>query len=171
MPDHATFCGTYSDWKLIRTRSVVQIIFEVPLEASGDAYQVLGGMPQPSSEVWCAIARLDMKGGEANQQSKPGLQPDKPAPASVTDLPVRARKPVAAEKRFAQQAGICCGDPVFQQFLYEHDMVIEKTEDCAVTAVYLICGVATRKDIVPGSAAADAWDRLYSKFMAWKIAA
>lgn len=164
----AALAACYSDWKLVKTRSVVQIIFEIPLEAEGDAHDILGGMPQPGKEVWCAIARLkNGKDGEAHVNSTSAIDT---APASV-DAPVRARKPVASEKRFAQQAGICCADPVFQTFLYEHDMVIEKSEDCAVTAVYLICGVASRKDIVPGSAAATAWDQLYSKFTAWRIAA
>ena len=37
----AAFRASYSDWKLIKTRSVVQIVFEVPLEAADEAYQVL----------------------------------------------------------------------------------------------------------------------------------
>ena len=55
----AAFSATYSDLKLIKTRSVVQFIFEVPLEAAGHAYNVLGGMPSPMEEKWFAIARLE----------------------------------------------------------------------------------------------------------------
>ena len=48
----------YSEWRLIKTRSAVQLIFEVPLHDADAAYQVLGGMPQPGSEQWFAIAAI-----------------------------------------------------------------------------------------------------------------
>ncbi len=50
----------------------MQLVFEVPIEDSNLAYNVLGGMPNPASEVWCAIARLTT---EATAQQPP---PDKP---------------------------------------------------------------------------------------------
>lgn len=55
----AAFQATYSDWKLIRSRKVVQICLEVPIEAAGQAYNALGGMPNPASEVWVGVARLN----------------------------------------------------------------------------------------------------------------
>ena len=58
MTDKAAFSATYSDWKVVKTRRVVQIVFEVPLEAAGHAYNVLGGMPRFEKEEWFAIARL-----------------------------------------------------------------------------------------------------------------
>lgn len=58
MEKPAAFSATYSDLKLIKTRKVVQFIFEVPLEAAGHAYNVLGGMPSPMDEKWFAIARM-----------------------------------------------------------------------------------------------------------------
>ena len=51
--------GTYSDWKLIKTRGVVQIVIEVPLENWRQAVDLLG-MPNPSEEVHVAVARLKM---------------------------------------------------------------------------------------------------------------
>ena len=61
MTDKATFSATYSDWKVVKTRCVVQIVFEVPLEAAGHAYNVLNGMPRFGKEEWFAIARLKAK--------------------------------------------------------------------------------------------------------------
>lgn len=58
MDTPAAFSATYSDLKLIKTRKVVQFVFEVPLEAAEHAMNVLGGMPSPMSEKWFAIARL-----------------------------------------------------------------------------------------------------------------
>jgi hypothetical protein len=54
----AVFSAAYADWKLIKTRGVVSISFEVPIEAAGHAYNVLSGMPSPMDEKWFAIARL-----------------------------------------------------------------------------------------------------------------
>lgn len=54
----AAFSAVYSDWKLIKTRGVVSISFEVPLEAAGHAYNVLSGMPSFAEETRFAIARL-----------------------------------------------------------------------------------------------------------------
>lgn len=61
----AAFSASYADLKVIKTRRVVQIIFEVPLEAAGHSLNVLGGMPDTESEAWFAIARLQKpEGGE-----------------------------------------------------------------------------------------------------------
>lgn len=54
----AAFSASYSDWKVIKTRRVVQLVFEVPLEAADHAYNVLDGMPSFGSEQWFAIARM-----------------------------------------------------------------------------------------------------------------
>ena len=55
----AAFSAAYSDWKLVRTRGCVQIVFEVPVEAAGHAYNVLGGMPRQDKSIYFGIARLD----------------------------------------------------------------------------------------------------------------
>lgn len=58
MDNLAAIEAAYSDFKLIKGRKVVQLIFEVPLEKANEAFHVLGGMPNPTSEVWVAVARL-----------------------------------------------------------------------------------------------------------------
>ena len=55
----AAFTATYSDWRVVKGRKVVQIVLEVPLEAAGHAYNVLGGMPTFGSENWFAVARMN----------------------------------------------------------------------------------------------------------------
>lgn len=52
------FSASYSDWKVVKTRQVVQVVFEIPIGAEGHAYNVLGGMPNHSKEAWFGIARL-----------------------------------------------------------------------------------------------------------------
>lgn len=161
MTEAAAFRATYSDWKLIRTRKVVQIVLEVPVELAGEAYNVLGGMPNSGEEIWCAVARLDLTGKESAEKTQP-------APKDET---VRARKPVAADKRLTQQAGICAGDPVFQEFLYEQNNISSKDEETTAMWIRGACGVESRAEIIPGTQAAKLWDEIYGEFLAWKLAA
>ena len=167
----AAFQATYSDWRLVKGRKVVQVVFEIPLEDANKAYDVLGGMPDPSKSVWCGIARLKHEGG-ANQQF-PNSDPTRnEAPRSPT-TEGGARKRDWNELSPAQQTGMLCHDPTFVRFLIEeieHDFSVTCPEDAA-TIVRQQCGVKTRADIVPGTDAATKWSRLYGRFLAWKIAA
>jgi len=58
MDDPAAFGAVYSDWKLIKTRKCVQVVFEIPVEAADHAYKVLGGMPHYEKSDWFGIARM-----------------------------------------------------------------------------------------------------------------
>ena len=58
MENPAAFGGEYVEWKVIKTRRAVQIVFEIPLEAADHAYQVMGGMPDNDKSVWFAIAKM-----------------------------------------------------------------------------------------------------------------
>lgn len=53
----AVLQATYSDFKLIKTRKVISLSFEVPIEQANQVYAALG-MPDPSKERWVAIAAL-----------------------------------------------------------------------------------------------------------------
>lgn len=55
----AVFSAFYADWKVLKTRSAVAVVFEIPIEAADYAYRVLGGMPNFGSPQRFAIARLD----------------------------------------------------------------------------------------------------------------
>ncbi len=50
--------AAYSDLKLVKTRQVAQLIFEIPVSEFDAAYEVLGGLPAPDSERWFAIAAI-----------------------------------------------------------------------------------------------------------------
>ena len=53
----AVIKGTYSDFKLIKTRNVVQMIIEVPIEQANQITTKFG-MPQPNEEKWVAVALI-----------------------------------------------------------------------------------------------------------------
>ena len=55
----AVFSAYYADWKVIKTRDSVQVVFEIPRTAAGHALNVLGGMPNFGKPTLFAIARLD----------------------------------------------------------------------------------------------------------------
>lgn len=57
----AAFGACYSDFKLVRTRGVIQLIFEVPIEKADHALQALGGMPAQGASTWFAIAKMEKK--------------------------------------------------------------------------------------------------------------
>lgn len=164
---NAAFKAAYADWKLIKTRSVIQVVLEIPLEQADLAYQVLGGMPLPASEQWVAIARLDEGATVA-----PELPVEAAGPRGETpDRPHKPRKLVAADKRLAQQAAICCTEPTFRKFLEEKHGYAPANEEDAAEALRDMIGVGSRSEIVPGTVFADRWDKIRGQYIAWKIAA
>lgn len=162
----SAFQASYADWKLIKTRKVVQIVFEVPVEQAGLAYEVLDGMPNYGSEVWCAIARLNLKQEEAA----------KPRPSSPDKAPAGGA-PRAAAKSFhempaGQQAGILCREPAFIKFLSEelaamvHGCRVVNAEQATIY-VREFCGVLSRSEIETQPTAMGRWRRLVSDYRAW----
>jgi hypothetical protein len=63
--------ATYSDWKLVKTRGVVQIVFEVPLAEADSAYELLGGMPITANERWFGIAAIKQEAAAKPRQDAP----------------------------------------------------------------------------------------------------
>lgn len=146
----AAFRATYSDLKIVKTRQVVQLCFELPLADFPQAYDVLGGLPNPASDSWFAIAPLAASAAQpAGDQSKR----------------------TSARRRWhelsaPQQAGIRCEEPAFAVFLSEefpeewHEAMNDPAE-----CVRLICRVQSRAELHDN---AEAWRVLNDKFDAWK---
>jgi hypothetical protein len=158
------FAATYSDWKVIRGRKVVQIVFEFPLEKSDEAYAVLGGMPNPAAEVWCGIARLQEPGGVASPPAREG------GSVSTLDKPDGSSsrtKRAWGDMSPSQQAGLLCGDPRFHQFLFERCNISKPDKDEAAAAVREICGVTSRAAISIDNIA---WRDLVADFRVWERA-
>jgi hypothetical protein len=53
--------ATFSQYAMVKTRGVLVLHMEVPLEQQADVFKVLG-YPLPGEEVWCGIARLNPEG-------------------------------------------------------------------------------------------------------------
>jgi predicted metalloenzyme YecM len=91
MTDAAVTQGTFADFRLIKGRKVCQIVIEVPIEQANQALAALGGLPQPATEAWVAIARLETK-----ERVVP-LKPD--------------------NTKLSLEAVMRCRDPLFQRYL------------------------------------------------------
>jgi hypothetical protein len=140
----AAFRASFSDFKLVKTRKMAQLIFEVPLEAVDEAYKVLGGMPNPSEERWFAIAPLKTE-PEVTREKK-----------SWNDLLPSA------------QAAIRCEEPTFRAFVRE--MHREHHSDDIAQSVRDLCEVNSRKDLNTNHQARVLWTQLDNQYQAWKAA-
>ncbi len=91
----AVIQGTFADLKTVKTRSVVQLIIEVPIE-QGEEVVRLFGFPQPAAEISVAVARL-----------------------ATTEKPAKHRR--FYDLKPTQQAAILCNDRQFQQWTDSND--------------------------------------------------
>lgn len=144
----SAFRACYSDWKLVRTRQVVQIVMEVPLADADTAYEILGGMPNSAKERWFGIA---------------SIRPTAPTPQ--LEKPKRDWRDLGP----AQQAGIRCEEPTFAAFLKENhpDDWHEAGADAA-ECVRLLCQVSSRSELATNHRARVIWKQLDDEFAAWK---
>ena len=128
--------GTYADFKLVKTRSVVQMIIEVPIE---EAQKVTNsfGIPTPSEEKWVAVALLDNRRIEVN---------------------TRASKAI-------QQAGILGNDITFGTFLQTKvPEVIPNKVETIVQGIRALTGVRSRSEFTTNNTALQIWEKLYDEY-------
>ncbi len=161
----AAISGTFSDFKLIKTRSVAQLIIEIPIEKALPTVQALGGLPFPGKEIWVAVAQLvsqpeDTKPIESHETENIEHKTDtRPKKAWHELLP-------------KTQAGIRSNDIYFQQWVWKQAPNEWKAGryDCewlfiGKTWICEQCGVTSRSEITPGSKAAEIWAALDRRYM------
>lgn len=131
--------GTYSDLKLVKTRKVLQMVIELPVEAQDD-FITKFGLPKPDAEMWVAVARLH----------------DAPVPAKTYE----ATKAV-------QDAGMACKDPNFGTWLhdsYNISSIDPLDAESIAEGLRAVLGVKSRSDFYEDEAALTAWKRLKSEY-------
>lgn len=97
LPLRAEFC----DLRPVKSRKVVQLIFEVPIEAADHAIGMLGGFPRPDQSRWVGIVRLNPE--RVTQETLlPATTP--PPKGRWADMPL------------PQRAGLLCKEPAFRKF-------------------------------------------------------
>lgn len=157
----------FADFKLVKTRQVAQLIFEVPIEAADNALHALGGVPRPDAERWVGIAPITEKA--AQRAATPTTQPKSP----IDDLNAAAEKAEKPKRRMAelsraQQAGILCNEREFHLFIAEKEFILVEDMDDGICAeaVREYCGVDSRAKL--DGAAGNRWDELRTEYDAWR---
>lgn len=160
------FRATYSDWKLVKTRGVVQVVMEVPLAESDAAYEVLGGMPVHGKERWFGIAAINLGKEAMPNPPLPELdarpQPSQPQAGAKRGVrPWREMKP-------SSQAGTLCNEAVFHAFLFENYGFDVTGTDQAAIVVRQLCKVESRREFDTDPDAKVRWQGLDDQYQAWK---
>jgi hypothetical protein len=148
--------GSYSNMIVVKTRSVVQVVIEVPIERGGEITDLLG-FPNPSAEVPVVIARMDPE----------KLRPQEPAQIEhANDDPPYKPRPLS------QIAAMLCTKPTFKRFIYEGSDGWDHipTTDEAAEWVRSVCQVGSRKELDTAPEAAERFRKIRAQHDAWLVA-
>jgi hypothetical protein len=148
----AALRACFSDFRLIKGRKQAQLVLEIPIEEADNALAVLGGIPQPQSDCWVAVARL-------NGVAKP--EPEPKEKRKWDDL------------KLSMQAGIRCEEPAFWRFINESYSGYRPITDqeAAATFVRRECQVDSRSGLNTSRHSAMVWQDLEKSYQAWLKAA
>jgi hypothetical protein len=98
MTEHAVIAASYSDFKLVRSRNVAQIVLELPIEEAEGAIQKFG-IPQPGHEIRVAVALLvdqpakHVPSIDASDRGRMAYDSSTPGEQAVTRSALLARDP------------------------------------------------------------------------------
>jgi hypothetical protein len=158
MPEYRGISGTYSDFKLVKTRGVVQVIVEFPIEEANQVLESLGGLPMPGKEEHVSLGLrsrlMDIAEGRATG-------PDRHANLSLVG---KQRYAAADEMEKARtRSALLAKDPQFIAW-------VNKTSDwvCGPDEFIRVkCGVQSRSEIANNEFAYKQFLRLEGEFAAW----
>jgi hypothetical protein len=134
--------GMLVDVRNVASHKCVRLSIEVPAERAREVLEAFG-WPTGVDPIPVAIARLGAVAQRIEQPDPTGK--------------VAGSIPAGSPKTYAQQAGILC-----QQQSYD-----VPSADHAAVALREICGVESRKDLVPGSMEGERFRNLKAAFDIW----
>ncbi len=143
----AAFQGAYSDLRFVKSRSVAQVVIELPIEQAG-AFVAHFGAPVPGAEVPVAIARLV-------EQKAASIAPE-------SALAAKRRRPFSSLS-LAQQAGMRCEEPTFRTFLRE----TRRYHGDVADYVRHYCGVVSRSQLALDNESGARWLKLNREYETW----
>jgi hypothetical protein len=147
------FQATYSDFKLVKTRKVVQIVLEVPVEHANMVLDVLGGMPDPSKESWVGVALIRPNGAKPQPAVQPRLAGAK---RDWRDVPP------------SQQAGIRIGEPAFAAYLKEHHADEWHETGDADACLKMILRIESKTELKTDPKRMTLWHQIDEHYQSWK---
>lgn len=111
MADHpAAIQGSFADYKLVKTRSVLQLVIEVPVENQAEVFAALG-YPMPGEETHVAVARLQNLSETVDELRE--IVADAVEAGDWHDEPPPASDPMKAART---RAVLLCKDERFQNW-------------------------------------------------------
>jgi len=94
----AVISGSFADYRLVKSRSVLQVIVEIPIEQQGAAFAALG-YPLPGTEIPVAVARLNPRAGAEPESTQP--LPQSSGQARLEGRTVGSIPTTGAKERYA----------------------------------------------------------------------
>ena len=157
--------GTYADLKIIKTRGVVQLVVEVPLER-GKEVTDLFGLPQPNAEIPVVVARMDPEKLKA-ESNVVQIEDHRQPTDDVDDEPHRPPRPLS------QIAAMFCNSAVFQKFIEEESEGWDHrpTSDEAADWLRANCGIKSRTELNTNAEAAARFRKIRGQYEAWRLVA
>lgn len=170
MSDARAIKATFSTWRPVNGRKVLQLVFEVPIEQQGEVLTMLGA----PDDKWCAIAVLNVKPIENDEENIADGVP-KPAMIKAAKMHAEMAKP---KKRFedyplSQQCAMRCEDEEFHGFLenrhppYWFLQTAQPVAQRAAAAVREMLGVGSRSELGANGLAADRWRELEAEYQTY----
>jgi hypothetical protein len=175
----AAIKACFADWRPVKSRSVLQLVLEVPVEQTEHILKTLGA-PIPGTETWVGVALLSPEVSKVEPASiKPGESPSRAAgapgapPQHGTGAASGDAKP-RREMSLPQRVGMLCNDSSFQEwavdFAARRGMSFGNPpagplrRDAVASIVRTVCGVQSRSEIQPGTEAAKRWSAILDDF-------
>ncbi len=152
MTERAAFQGDFADFKLVKTRSVVQLILEFAIEEGPELVRAFG-LPQPGSPIKLAVARLAVA----------------PQIEAAANQPYQNGKRAWADLTPTQQSAIRCNELPLQRFLSEVGDADVQDAKKAADYVRFACGVSSRAELAYKNA--NLWRDLEARYQAWLVVA
>jgi hypothetical protein len=161
MTDEAIIEAEYVEWRMVKTRSSLQLIFEVPLERQELVMRALG-VPLPNVSTPVAIARLLPAAERSNV-----VQIEDHRPVEDEDEPHKPPRPLS------QIAGMFCNNVLFQTFIQEETegWSHRPTSDEAADWLRQACGIESRTELNTNAVAAARFRMIRGQYEAWRLVA
>ena len=127
----------FVDFKLVKTRSAAQLVFEVPIEKADEVLDFLGGVPRPGRAIWVGMARISVE-PEAKKEQHP----------------------------LVTRAVMLCKDERFQRWVSTMlGFVTDYNEDGARRKLLVYCGITSRSELATNEEAQLKFLPLEAKFI------
>lgn len=192
----AAIAGSFANYRLIRSRSVLVVEIEVPVERQAEVFAALG-YPLPGVEIPVAVARLSpsLSQSQATGAVEPARGTNTPPSSQTLGTGVegdenrgahqlqrenwvrgemamgldRDEAAYIAGQKAVTRAGILCRDGRFQLYAGVRPGIDpEIAADIAAAFLRTRCQIASRRDMAHDEGARERFDALCTEFDIWR---